>query len=255
MMFSFNTCRFVICALALSVVAAEPVVDLGTAGDYAVLAKTGISTVPSSAITGDIAVSPIAASAITGFSLAMDSTNEFSTSTQVTGTGKVYAANYHTPTPATLTSAVLDMQTAYTDAAGRAPGVGPRLNLGGGILGGVNPGGPNAKLTAGVYTFSTEVSITGDLHFTGSNTDVFIIQVSLAVKQAANYKIVLEDGAKAENIFWQVATEFIVGAGAHVEGIILAKTAVTFGTGSSLNGRILTQTACTLQSATITEKP
>ncbi|MDD2598820.1 MAG: hypothetical protein PHO37_06305 [Kiritimatiellae bacterium] len=33
-------------------------VDLGSAGDFAILAGTGISTVPSSAITGDIGTSP-----------------------------------------------------------------------------------------------------------------------------------------------------------------------------------------------------
>jgi hypothetical protein len=46
-----------------------------------------------------------------------------------------------------------------------------------------------------------------------------------------------------------------VGAGAHLEGILLVKTAVTFITGSTLNGRILAQTLVALQMATITEKP
>jgi len=44
-----------------------------------------------------------------------------------------------------------------------------------------------------------------------------------------------------------------VGAGAHMEGILLVKTDVTFITGSSLNGRVLAQTACVLQSATIVQ--
>jgi len=44
-------------------------VNLGTAGNYAILAKTGISTVPNSVITGNIGVSPIDSTAITGFSL------------------------------------------------------------------------------------------------------------------------------------------------------------------------------------------
>ena len=42
----------------------DTVVDLGTAGNYAILAKTGISTVPASVITGNIAVSPIAGAAM-----------------------------------------------------------------------------------------------------------------------------------------------------------------------------------------------
>ena len=54
----------------------------------------------------------------TGFSLTADSTDAFSTSLQVTG--KVYAADYAAPTPSDLTTAVSDMELAFTDAAGRA---------------------------------------------------------------------------------------------------------------------------------------
>ena len=61
---------------------AKPV-DLGTAGTYAILTKTGISSVPDSVITGNIGVSPIAATGITGFSLTMDTSGEYSTSTEL----------------------------------------------------------------------------------------------------------------------------------------------------------------------------
>jgi hypothetical protein len=59
-------------------------VDLGTAGDFVILAETGVSTIPGSVITGDVGVSPIAASAMTGFSLKIDLSNKFATSDQVT---------------------------------------------------------------------------------------------------------------------------------------------------------------------------
>ncbi len=78
-------------------------VELGTSG--------------TTAITGDIGVSPAAATYITGFSLSMDATNVFSTSPFVTGS--IYAADYAVPTPANLTTAIGDMETAYTDASGR----------------------------------------------------------------------------------------------------------------------------------------
>src|SRR5690349_7915466 len=58
-------------------------VDLGAAGGFVILAKSGISTVPASAVTGNVGVSPAAATFITGFSMTADSTNEFSTSPQV----------------------------------------------------------------------------------------------------------------------------------------------------------------------------
>ena len=99
-------------------------VALGTAGDFAVLAKAGISTVPTSSITGDIGISPAAASFITGFSLTADATNAFATSPQVTG--RVYAADYAVPTPSAMTTAIGDMELAFTDAAGRARPEGSR---------------------------------------------------------------------------------------------------------------------------------
>jgi hypothetical protein len=63
----------------------------------------------------------------------------------------------------------------------------------------------------------------------------------------------LTNGALAKNIFWQVAGHVTVGAGAHMEGILLVKTDVLLETHASMNGRVLTQTACNLQMATITE--
>ncbi len=74
-------------------------VSLGTAGNFAILAKSGIDTVPASVITGNIGVSPAALAYVTGFSLTADASNVFSTASQVTG--KVYAANLAVPTPGT----------------------------------------------------------------------------------------------------------------------------------------------------------
>jgi hypothetical protein len=234
---------FLLSAAALANAAtAIATVDLGTAGDYVILAKTGISTVPKSDITGDIAVSPIAAAAITGFDLIMDSLEVFSTASQVTG--KVYASDYASPTSVGLTTAVSDMETAYTDAAGRPNTDEEKINLGDGEIG-------SQTLTPGVYTFDRDVSIALDMTFSGNSTEVFIIQTTGNVLQAANTKVILEGGAKAKNIFWQVAGQVTVGAGASLQGVLLVKTAVTFNTGSSLDGRVLAQTACNLQMTTI----
>ena len=234
----------------------EAKVELGSAGNYVILTKAGISTVPSSVITGDIAVSPIAATAMTGFSLIANTDGEYTKSVQITGTSSAYAANYAVPTPALLTTAVSNMEAAYTDAAGRPQGVGPQLNLGAGILGvgGLN-GGTAAKLTPGVYTFGSDVTIAETIYFDGGGdaSAIFIIQMTGDLSQVANTQVLLLNQAKAENIFWQVAGAVTVEAGAQIQGILLVKTAVLFKTGSSLNGRILAQTACDLQMATITQ--
>jgi hypothetical protein len=223
-------------------------IELGTAGDYTILTKSGISTVPESFITGNIAVSPIAATAITGFGLALDSDGQFSTATQVIGDGKVFAASYGGVTAKALIVAVGDMEIAYADAAGRANVDAERINVGGGAIGGLT-------LTPGVYTFQTGISIGPgtDVTFDAKNNAdaVFILQTTGTLLQAAKTNVILKNDAQAKNIFWQVAGNVLVGVEATLAGVLLVKTDVTLMTGSFLNGRVLAQTACTLQKATI----
>ena len=142
-------------------------VDLGAAAGFTILAKSGVSTVPQSIITGDVGVSPIAQGALTGFSITLDPSGEFATSTQVTG--KMYAADFGAPTPAKLTAAVLDMEAAYADAAGRLD---PNfVELHAGILGG-------KTLKPGVYKYATGVGISNDCTLLGNATDRWIFQIA-----------------------------------------------------------------------------
>jgi len=92
-------------------------VELETSENYVVLAKTGVSTTGTTSVVGDIGLSPAAATFITGFGLIIDPSGTYSTSSLVTG--RIYAADYTVPTPANLTTAISNMETAYTDAAGR----------------------------------------------------------------------------------------------------------------------------------------
>ena len=216
-------------------------VNLGTAGTYVILAQSGISTVPASAVTGNLGISPAAASFITGFSLIADSTNVFSTSSQVTG--KVYAADYAVPTPSNLTTAVSDMQTAFTDAAGRAPDV---TELGAGDISG-------KTLIAGVYKWGTGLLIASDVTLTGSATDVFIFQIAQDLTVNSGTKILLAGSVLPKNIFWQVSGAVNVGTTAHLEGVVLTQTAVSMATGSTINGRLLAQTAVSLDGSTVVE--
>jgi hypothetical protein len=163
--------------------------------NYAILAKTGISTVPTSAITGNIGVSPIAEAAMTGFSFTFDDTG--TSSTQITG--KAFAASYGGTIETALNISVSDMETAYTNAEGRDAAVGSRLDYGDGNLGGAF-GGDGFELTTGVYTFGSNVNIVGDIHFTGASTDVFIIQIAGNLLQAAAYNVILEGGVLPSNI-------------------------------------------------------
>jgi hypothetical protein len=216
-------------------------VALGGAGNFVILAKSGVDTVPTSVVTGNVGLSPAAATFMTGFGMTMDMTNQFSRSPQVTG--KMYASDYTSPTPANLTTAVLDMQAAFTDAAGRAPGT---TELGAGDIGG-------RTLVAGVYKWGTGLNIPTDVTLSGSATDVWIFQVAQNLTVASAKTVHLTGGALAKNIFWQVAGLVELGTTSHFEGIILCKTSITMLNGASINGRLLAQTAVNIKTSTVVD--
>jgi hypothetical protein len=217
-------------------------VPLGTAGDFAILAKSGIDTIPTSAITGDIGVSPIDGSALTGFSLTADSSNTFSTSTQVTG--KAYAADYTSPTPSKMTTAVSDMEIAYADAAGRTTP--DFIELGAGEIGGLT-------LVPGLYKWGTDLLISTDVTLSGGADDVWIFQISGGITQAAGKSVILAGGALPKNIFWQTFGAVALDTTSHMEGIVMSYSGITLATGATVNGRLLSQTAVTLDSSTVTQ--
>ena len=216
-------------------------VNLRTAGNYAILAESAISTVPPSVVTGDLGLSPMAATFITNFSLIADSTNVFATSTQVTG--KIYAADDAVPTPSNLTTAIGDMGLAFTDAAGRAPSV---TELGAGSIGGMT-------LAPGVYQWGTGLLIPTDLTLNGSATAVWIFQIAQNLTVSSAVNVHLTGGALAKNVFWQVAGSVDLGTTSHLEGIVLCQTMINLRTGASIAGRLMAQTAVSLDASTVTQ--
>ncbi|MFO7602984.1 MAG: ice-binding family protein [Gammaproteobacteria bacterium] len=215
-------------------------VNLGTAEDFVILAKTAISKTGTAgtSITGDIGVSPIAQTAITGFSETLDASNTFATSSYVTGS--IYAADMTAPTPTKMSTAVSDMELAFTDAAGRT--LPDFTELGAGNISGMT-------LAPGLYKWGTNVLITNaGVTISGSATDVWIFQIAqdLIVDNAAI--VTLAGGALPENIFWQVegGTGVSIGTTAQFKGVVLAQKAITVNTGATVNGRLLAQTAVTL---------
>lgn len=216
-------------------------VPLGTADGYAILAKSAISNVPTSKVTGDLGLSPAAASYVTGFSLTKAGTSW--TSSQVVG--NVFAANNDPPTPTVLTTAVADMQAAYVDAAGRSQP--DFVNLGAGAIGGLT-------LEPGLYKWTSTVTIPTDVTLAGSADAVWIFQVSGDLQLATAKEMILSGGAQPAHVFWQVAGAVDFGAQSHAEGVVLSKTAIKLETGASINGRLLAQTAVSLAGATVNEQ-
>jgi hypothetical protein len=164
-------------------------------------------------------------------------------------TGTIYSVDAAGPlpcrvtSPARLTMAVGNEETAYTDAAGRtSPNF---VNLGAGNIGGLT-------LAPGLYKWTSNLSISKSVTLTGSAKAVWIFQIAGTLTQASATKVILKGGALATNVFWQSAGAVAIGTTAHFEGPILTKTMVAMNTGSSINGRLLAQTAVTLQKNTVT---
>lgn len=224
----------------LALAASPGAVNLGAAGNFVILAKTGVSTTGSSAVVGDIGLSPAAATYITGFSLILPAASAFSTSALVTG--KVHAPGYADPTASSLTTAVLNMETAYTDAAGRAADV---TELGAGNIGGLT-------LVPGVYKWGTGVTIPTDVTLSGGASDVWIFQIAQNLSVSSGVKITLAGGAQANNVFWIVAGQTTIGTTAVFNGNILDQTSIVLNTGATLNGRALAQAAVTLDANAVT---
>lgn len=215
-------------------------VNLGTAGNYVILAKSAINNSPTSNITGDLGLSPAATSYITGFSIT--NATGYATSAQVTG--KLYAADMVSPTSINLTTAVNDMITAYNDAAGRP--LPDFTALGAGNIGG-------KTLTEGLYKWTTNVTAPTNLVISGSSTDVWIFQIAGNLTVSSGVKITLSGGAQAKNIFWQVAGATTINTTAQFKGVILCQTGITLKTGATLSGRALAQTAVILDKNTVTQ--
>ena len=209
-------------------------VNLGVAGNFVILSKTGISSVYKSSITGDIGTSPI-----TGAAMVVNCGEV---------TGDIFSVDAAGPacktTSATmLTAAIGDMQTAYTDAAGRSnPDF---LNLGAGNIGG-------KTLTPGLYKWTSALNIPTDITISGSPTDIFIFQVAGTLKMSSAVRITLAGGVQAKNIFWVVSDAVTFGTTSHFEGNVLGMTGINMQTGATINGRMLAQTAVTLQMNTVT---
>jgi hypothetical protein len=222
----------------VSIAAAQgPVpVQLGSAGTFAVLSKTGVTDVYASAIVGDVGASPI-----TGASILL-------TCGEVSGT--IYGVDAAGPVPCAvinpvfLTSAVSDMESAYDDAAGR---VAPDFTeLGAGEIGGLT-------LAPGLYKWGTGLLLSTDVTLSGGPDDVWIFQVAGTLNQASATHVILAGGAMAKNIFLQIGGAVTVGTHAHFEGVLLGGTVIGLNTGATANARLLAQTAVTLQMNPVTQ--
>jgi hypothetical protein len=222
----------VLILLPRAVIAGTPTVNLGSLGRFAVLAGSAVTSVPSSAIKGDVGISPAARSNITGL-------------TPVEVNGSIFAADDGGAVAAILTQAQGDLTAAYNDAAGRSLDA---VNVADADLGG-------RTLSPGLYKSSGTLGLTGNLTLDGKGDPnaVFIFQMASSLSTAPGSQVILAGGANAGNIFWQVGTSASLATTSVFKGNILADQSIALATGAELEGRALARIgAVTLQSNAIT---
>ena len=200
----------------------QPVVLCPNIGNFSVLAGTTVTNTGSTVVSGDVGVCP--GTAVTGFPPGLAG-------------GTIHLADG----VASLAQATLT--AGYIDAAGRAGGT----SVAGDLVG--------QTLTSGVYTSTSSLANSGDLTLDaqGNPSAVFIFQISSTLITGSGSHVVLANGAKACNVFWQVGSSATLGTNSVFKGTIMALTSITVTTGVNLEGRALARNgAVTLDTDVIT---
>jgi Ice-binding-like len=205
--------------VAFSVYVNAQPVNLGTAGNFGVLAGSAVTNTGPTAVIGNVGVSP--GTAVSGFP-----------------PGTVSGGTHIDSDPVAL-QAQVDLTAAYVDAAGRPSGTVVAGDIGG------------STRTPGTYTSSSTLGITGNLTLNGAG--VYIFQIASGLTTASGSQVILTGGATADNVFWQVGSSATLGTGSTFNGNILAQASITVTTSAVLNGRALARTgAVTLDSNGVT---
>ncbi len=191
-------------------------------GNFSVLAGSTVTNTGSTVVSGDVGVSP--GTAVTGFPPGLAG-------------GAIHAAD------SAAGQAQIALTAAYVDAAGRSGGT----TVAGDLVG--------QTFTAGVYKSTSSLAISGDvtLDAQGNPAAVFIFQIGSTLTTGSGSHVVLANGAKACNVFWQVGSSATLGTNSVFKGNILALTSITITTGVNLQGRALARNgAVTLDTDVIT---
>ena len=201
------------------------IINLGSAGSFAVMATASITSTGPTVINGNVGLAP--------------GTSQGIPPAQVNGT-------IHVNDPI-VTKAQADLLAAFNDATSRStnaqtlPG-----NMGG------------LTFTPGLYVNSTSVLISGagpnnnvTLDAQGNPNAVFIFKMGSTLTTGVGSQVILAGGAKASHVFWQVDTSATIDVGSIFQGNVLAATSITINTGSAVTGSMFAGAAGGAGSATV----
>jgi type VI secretion system secreted protein VgrG len=181
-----------------------------TAARFAVIAGAGMTNTGLSVINGQVALSPTPA--LTGFPPGVIS-------------GTVDFNN----------AAAIQAETDCTSAYSYIQGLKPTSSLTGIDLGG-------KTLTPGTYNFASTAGISAGGILTLNGPGVYIFQVGSAITTGANSRIVLENGALAGCVYWQLGSSATFGASSLFLGNVLAYASATFGNAVTYDGTVCAHT-------------
>ena len=191
---------------------------MGQADDFALLAYSSIFSNASSKIDGKVGLFPGTKEQIT-----------LDPSEVVGGIADILGSDDETTPINLLSNAKVDMVSAYKEALSFSPDRDKigffEKNLSAQIL------------PPGCYKSTNDLIINHDYLIEGSDTDVWIFQVPANLLVTKGVHLTLSGGAKARNIFWQVAGNATLESDSLIEGTIIAQQSVELKNHASLFGR------------------
>jgi hypothetical protein len=190
-----------------------PIINLGAASSFGVLASSTVTNTGASVVHGDLGLSP--GTSVTGFPPGT-----------VTGVQHI--------TDGAAASAQLAATAAFIAGNALPGGIPIVADLGG------------QTLTSGVYKTAISAGITGTLTLDaqGNPNAFWVFQIGSTLTTAAgNSTVALVNGAVAANVFWLVGSSATLGTNTTFVGTIIAQASITATTGATITGRLLAQTA------------
>lgn len=209
---------------------------MGFAEDFAILAYSSILSNPDSSINGKVGLLPG-----TREQIRLDPTEVSE------GANAIMGSDDETVPINLLSNAKVDMVLAYKEAVALSPDNDKIGLLEGDLRGKI--------LAPGCYKWNGDLTISQDFIIEGSGSDVWIFKIPAHFKVASDVHLALRGGAKARNIFWQVAGSALLESGSVMAGTIIAQQSVEMKNRSVLTGRAFAKNGYVSLDQAIIHKP